>query len=136
MAVCIFLWLSWRIFYHNKVLEVNRNCQRKWHILAESAICDGYFGHIMQQSRSCRSVPACQPCRLRYLILTRRKNAGGAPLGVTAALAFPLAVMNKDGAFVPLASFCTFKKQPGVRQINRFNRAYCCSLHSIQAQRC
>ena len=33
-----------------------------------------------------------------------------------------LLVMNKDGAFVPLASFCTFKKRPGVRQINRFNK--------------
>ena len=33
-----------------------------------------------------------------------------------------LQVMNSDGAFVPLASFCTFKKRPGVRQINRFNK--------------
>jgi multidrug efflux pump subunit AcrB len=33
-----------------------------------------------------------------------------------------LQVVNKEGAFVPLASFCTFKKRPGVRQINRFNK--------------
>ena len=33
-----------------------------------------------------------------------------------------LQVMNKDGAFVPLASFCSFKKRPGVRQIERFNK--------------
>lgn len=33
-----------------------------------------------------------------------------------------LQIMNKEGAFVPLASFCSFKKRPGVRQINRFNK--------------
>ena len=27
-----------------------------------------------------------------------------------------------EGAFVPLASFCSFKKRPGVRQIERFNK--------------
>ena len=70
----------------NKGLEVNRNCQR-WHILAESAICNGDFGRIMQQFRSCRPVPACQPCRLRYFSLTCKKNEGGSPSGVTVALA-------------------------------------------------
>ncbi len=33
-----------------------------------------------------------------------------------------LQVVNKDGAFVPLASFCTIRKRPGVRQIERFNK--------------
>ena len=33
-----------------------------------------------------------------------------------------LQVVNKDGAFVPLASFCSFKKRPGISQIERFNK--------------
>ena len=33
-----------------------------------------------------------------------------------------LQVMNSDGAFVPLASFCSFRKRPGIRQIERFNK--------------
>ena len=33
-----------------------------------------------------------------------------------------LQVVNKDGAFVPLASFCSFRKRPGIRQIERFNK--------------
>jgi len=75
------LFLSWLLDVHNYTIfpaaAIVLSSSRLRHILAESAICNGDFWRIMQQSRFCRTVLAYRTCRLHHFTLTRRKNAVG-----------------------------------------------------------